>query len=162
MQGCRDEKVSINSGRWIDYQWIRLDLHNCEPVRALDCPNPIGRSRFKTTPKLLLRRIRIERPVSIERRGILPPNPDRPRMDRRLSTHLLPQTMDSHGTDESRRRRHGLQPICSPAAKNIGPRDDTRRYEYGELFRIILTTDYLGREALDAKLRIHEVVATPA
>jgi hypothetical protein len=68
----------------------------------------------------------------------------------------------SHGTDESRRRRHGLQPIRSLVAKNAGPRDDTRSYEYGELFRIMLTTDYLGREALDTKLRIHEVVATPA
>jgi hypothetical protein len=48
--------------------------------------------------------------------------------------------------------------IRSPDAKNVGSRDDTRSYGYGELFKIILTMDYLGREALDARLRIHEVV----
>jgi hypothetical protein len=53
-------------------------------------------------------------------------------------------------------------PIRSPVAKNSGPQDDTRSYGYDEWFSIMLTSDYLGREALDARLRIREVVATPA
>lgn len=52
--------------------------------------------------------------------------------------------------------------IRSPDAKNTGPRDDTRSYGYGELFRIMFTTDYLGREALGAKVWICGVVVTPA